>query len=313
VLFWKIPKYLIFAKDWRVPFALLSMSLRFFQSFRIHASIFIIWLVGIVLGLTAENKFLLGTSICFLTVTTTVTFISRIGAALQSDRLHDKAKTIIQKAATFIKGKQSVVARAGPVTHDLNDKDLEQWRSDLEFSMLFNRAALYFARQFKDYQNSGTTAFSAVLTILRMSIGIIFTFAVANYALFHLDQMQFAFSREPNFFGFFYYSFNNFFLNSIDGLTASGQLAQAFAMLQNFLGFVLVAIFVSLLFSIKTQRATQDIQSLIQLLEDQAVDMNDFIQGSFRVSSMQGIVDEINKMQNSLTKILLQLTGRRWN
>jgi hypothetical protein len=311
VIFWKIPNYLIFARDWRIPFALISTSLRFFQSFRLHFSLFAIWLMAGVIGVVAKDRVLLTLAIVCLLGVTLINYVLRLGSAFQGDLLNDKAKAVLKLAADNLAGKSTIQELKGKSVSEMGEKQVEQWRSDLELTMLYSRAVLYTARQFRDYQSSGMAALGSLLTIVRMFIGTVTTFAVIFYGIFKIDASQMVFNVTPNFFRFFYFSFNTMLLNSIDDMRASGQLAQSVVMIEIFVGFTLVAILITLLFSIRMKRVTEEVNTLIEILENQSNEAYRFIGETFGLQSIDTVLLEINKMQHSLTRIILQMLGRR--
>jgi hypothetical protein len=124
VLFWKIPKYLVFAQDWRMPFALLSTSVRFFQSFKMHLLLFTAWVTATLYCLSYENPTLLVLAIMVLLVTIVVNYIMRVASVFHGDQLAAKTKYLVEKIAKNLTARNSVNERQNDLPRDMDEKQI---------------------------------------------------------------------------------------------------------------------------------------------------------------------------------------------
>ncbi len=88
---------------------------------------------------------------------------------------------------------------------NLDEKQIQNWTSNVQQLVLFNRVCLFVAKKLKSYQESGFNAFSSVLSILVLVLFTVLAFAVINFWGFLIDHYYFSFSNMPSFFNFFYY------------------------------------------------------------------------------------------------------------
>ena len=80
--------------------------------------------------------------------------------------------------------------------------------------------------------------------------------------------------HQAKFFTFFYYSFNNLLFNSIQEIVAVMPMSQMISMIESMFALILVAIFISLILSVKSQRLTDELNQAINNLEKQGGKMD---------------------------------------
>lgn len=180
--------------------------------------------------------------------------------------------------------------------------------TNLQTSVLFNRVCLFAAKKLRDYQNSGLNVVSYVLTILLLVALTIFSFAAINFGLYKIDPGMFAVAGIPNFFTFFYYSFNNLLFNSIQEITPVTPISQSVSMIESFFALFLVAIFISLLLSVRSQRHADELNEVIKGIEEQGTDMEGFIKDEYRINSIEDAMAELDKLKAGTAKLLYKIT-----
>ena len=185
---------------------------------------------------------------------------------------------------------------------------MDKWTTSLQMSVLFNRICLFAAKKLRDYQSSGLNVVSYVLTILMLIVLTIFSFAVINYGLFKIDANLFGYSTTLNFFTFFYYSFNNLLFNSIIEISPNMPVSQTVSMIESFFALFLVVIFISLLFSIRSQRHTEELNDVIEVIKDQGKDMEGFIKDEYKINSIDDAIAELEKLKAGMTKFIYKIT-----
>lgn len=310
ILIWKLPKALFYTNDWRLGFAFVSASAHFFRSFRFHVVSTSMWVIGLVIGATVNDKALLVASIVMLLGICAISNIFRFVSLFTRSPLLTAFGKALGLMRNFIvdKHKKEFASRRSEVA--FTEPELDLWRSNLELSLLFNRAALYSARQFQTYQSSGLATVGATLTILRMFIGTVVTFSVVNWALYKFDSSTFIADSDTALFQFFYYSFNTMMFSDVANLTPATALSQSIRMIEIVFGFLLLGIFVTLIITLKSQRSTEETQSLVDLLRQQGSEMGEFIRTSFQFYSLEDALQELNKVPGALTKIMLYFSQR---
>jgi hypothetical protein len=180
--------------------------------------------------------------------------------------------------------------------------------ANLQTSVLFNRVCLFAAKKLRDYQNSGLNIIYYVLTILLLILITIFSFAVINFGLYKIDSAFFGFPDIPNFFTFFYYSFNNLLFNQIQELIAVGPISQTVSMIESFFALFLIVIFVSLLISVRGQKHTEELNEVIKGVEEQGSSMEGFIRDEYKINNIEDAMAELEKLKAGLTKFIFKIT-----
>ena len=190
----------------------------------------------------------------------------------------------------------------------LNEIQIEKWTDDLGAVVLANRACLFAAMKLKEYQRSGFSIIFGVLTALALVVATTITFSAINFALQNADPTQFE-ASSVSFFSFFYYSFNNLLFNSIKEIAPAKGLAQSISMIQNFFALFLIAMFVSLLITVRSERYAQELDNVARTVEAEGLEIELYIRKEFHLESVEQAMTELERLQASLIKILVWLTN----
>jgi hypothetical protein len=191
----------------------------------------------------------------------------------------------------------------------MKGKQLEKWVTDVQQLVLFNRICLFVAKGLKSYQESGINIVSFIISILFLALYTIFSFALINFGVYKINSDFFAFSQVPTFFTFFYYSFNLLLLNSVQELFAIAPVSQTILMIESFFGLFLVAIFVSLVFSVKSQKYVDELNHAINKLTEEGDRMEQHIKEHYGLDNIPAALEALQKLKSSLVDLLYKITN----
>ncbi len=309
VLFWKIPFFIFKQKSWNFAFAFINAIISFFKSIKYNFITVAVYLVSLAIVFGFSSKKLLWPAILVLFIILLIIYIHRFILVFKPSSIFQVQKNIFseirkQGSSSFALDKS---IKDLPITN-LDSKQLEKWTTNLQASVLFNRICLFTAKKLRDYQNSRLNIISYVLTILILIVLTSFSFAVINFGLFKISNEFFSFSIYPSFFTFFYYSFNNLLFNLIKEITPIMPVSQVVSMIESFFALFLVAIFISLLLSVRSQRQAEELNEAIKGIEVQGTEMEGFIKDEYKINSIEDAMAELEKLKASLVKFIYKIT-----
>lgn len=309
VLLWKLPYFVFKQKSWIFAFAVINAVISFFKSLKYNFITAAFFLVALAIIFGFSNPNLLWPAIAAVLVTLSMIYVHRFILVFRPSsifQVHIKIFSGIRKNAATSFALEAEIKNL-PVT-DLSEKQLEKWVANLQTSVLFNRVCLFAAKKLRDYQNSGLNIVSYVLTILLLVALTIFSFAAINFGLYKVDLSTFAVTGTPTFFTFFYYSFNNLLFNSIAEIMPATVMSQTASMVESFFALFLVAIFISLLLSVRSQRHAEELNEVIKGIEEQGADIESFIKDEYRINSIEDAMAELEKLKAGMAKFLYKIT-----
>lgn len=309
IFFWKIPYFIFKLRSWVFAFAFINAIISFFKSIKYNFITFALFLVSLSIIFNFSNEKLLWSASTIILVILLITYIYRLFLVLKPSsifQVYTKIFSELRKNAVRSWTLDESIKNL-PV-ESLNQEQLETWIENLQMSVLFNRVCLFMAKKLRNYQNSGLNVISYVLTILFLIALTVFSFAVINYGLFKIDSGLFSYSTTPSFYTFFYYSFNNLLFNSIREITPILFISQTISMIEYFLALFLIVIFVSLLFSVKSQRHTEELNDLIKEITDQGKYMESFIKDEYKINSISDAIVELKNLKASMIKLIYIIT-----
>ena len=309
IFFWKIPFFIFKQKSWLLAFAFINAVISFFKSLKYNFIATSLFLVSVMTILIFSDKKVLWISSTLILLILSVTYIHRFILVFKPSSIF---QVYIKIFSGIKKHGVSLFARDESIKDievaDLTSKQLEKWTANLQTSVLFNRVCLFAAKKLRDYQNSGLNIIYYVLTILLLILITIFSFAVINFGLYKIDSNFFNFPDLPNFFTFFYYSFNNLLFNQIQELIAVGPVSQTTSMIESFFALFLIVIFVSLLISVRGQKHTEELNEVIKGVEEQGLSMEGFIRDEYKINNIDDAMAELEKLKAGLTKFIFKIT-----
>lgn len=309
VLFWKIPFFVFKQRSWIFAFAFINSVISFFKSIKYNFITAAIFLVSLAVIFSFSNAKLLWPATVTLLVLLLITYIHRFILVFKPSSIFQAHRKIFSGIRKH--GKPSFALDESiknlPV-EGLDQKQLEKWTTSLQISVLFNRICFFTAKKLRDYQNSGLNALSCVLTILQLIILTIFSFAVINYGLYKIDSNFFDLSTTPTFFTFFYYSFNNLLFNSIQEVVPIMLIPQTISMVESFFALFLVVIFASLLFSVRSQRHSEELNEVIKGIEREGISMESFIRDEYKINNIDDAMAELEKLKAGLIEFIYKIS-----
>ena len=308
ILAWRILVILYKQESWILAFAFINAIISFFRSIRV---IFIgssFLLVSVVIVIYASNKPLLWLANGIILALLLLAYVHRFVLVFRPSGIfqaHINLFSGIREHGT----KQFVLDESIKIlpVASLDKGQLEKRTTNLQMSVLFNRTCLFTARRLRDYQSSGVSTISGILTILLLILLTIVSFAAINLALYKIDPELFDVSiSQAGFFIFFYYSFNNLLFNSIKEVTPIMPISQAASMAESFLAFFLVVIFVSIILSVRGQRYSEELNQAIDRIEKEGADMESFIRSEYSVGGIDDAIHELEKVKASFISFILR-------
>jgi len=313
IVFWRIPFFIIKNKRWNLLFAFVDSVVSFFASFKKTFITTSVFLIATVMILASSNKVLLWLSIIVLTLILLLIFFQRMISVFRQSMTYKLYGKFFSFGGNNLRNSSistvSVLANEGYVgVENLEDNQIQSIVTDLQTLVLMNRVCLVVAKGLKSYQETGWRIISSVLGILLMIIYTVFSFATINYGLYKINPNYFTYLHPPTFFNFFYYSFNLLLNSTIPEIVATTSVAQIFSMVQAFFALFLVLIFVTLVFTFRSQREMVEINVAIDNLSEEGKVMENFIRDHYKLETIEVAIKFLETLKAVFVKWLYQMT-----
>lgn len=304
IIFFKIPYFVFRQKSWVFAFGIINAIVSFFKSIKYNFIVGAIYLISVCLILNFKNEYLLWAAIITLMFFLVATYIRRFIMVFQSSLIFQIHSDVVSKLKTFTTNQYGLGDEIKNLPVEKLDKEqLEKWTTNLQFNLLFNRGCYFFAKKLKDYQESKFNVIAYVFNLLMLILITVLTFAVINWGLFKIDSSLYELQQAPRFFHFFYYSFSGLVFNSISQVAPIKPLSLGFLMIEEFFAMVLVSIFITLLFTVKSEKHSIELDTAIRDIKEQAKSMESFIQDEYKLPISEAI-KELEKLKGSMIKVI---------
>jgi hypothetical protein len=190
----------------------------------------------------------------------------------------------------------------------MDKMQVEKWTTNVQSFVLYNRVCLFVAKRLRSYQESGFNIVSSIIAILLLVVFTVLSFALVNFGLFKINQHFFSSSIAPTFFNFFYYSFNVLLFNPIQDIVATTPTSQVISMTESFFALFLVAIFVSLVLSVRSQKDANELNDLIKDLNEEGTKMEGYIREKYKFNNVEEAMEALQKLKASFTGFIYKIT-----
>lgn len=311
VLLWKIPVFVFKQKSWILAFALFDAVISFFRSIKFSFITTSFFLVSLAIIFGFSNEIFFWISIAAVIVILSAVYIHRFALVFKRCGVYQVYNKMFSRIGEFLSSSPAYAldeSMTNLPVESLDEKQLQKWTTNVQTLVLFNRICLFVARKLKTYQGSGLNIVSSVLIILALIALTILSFAAVNFGLYKINQQFFAFSAVPTFFTFFYYSFNNLLFNPIQDIVPSLAISQTISMIESTFALFLVAIFVSLVFSVRSQRHIDELNEVMKSLEEQGTKMEGYIREEYKLNNIDDAMASLQKLKSVMTDVLYKIT-----
>lgn len=307
---WKTPYFIFKQKSWVLAIALINSIIAFFISFKHTFIISVVYILCAVLIFKSSSTYYLYGSAIFILITLIITFFNRVIMIFKPSKVNIAYINFLSRPIehTFVPQFKLDENIKNLPLNELSEKQLEKWTGNLQNIVFYNRIYLFMAKKIKNYQESKLNyAFYAFTTFGLIMLTVI-SFSLINFALYKINLNSFKVIAEPEFFTFFYYSFNNLLFNAVDEIKPINMYTQAISMIESFLALFMGMIFVSLMFSAKSARHTRELDLVILKFETQGKGFESFIRSEYKINTIEEALEELQKVQAVFIKFLYKLS-----
>lgn len=310
IFVWFIPKALYKTGNLNLAIGCIDGFSSMFVSFKYNFITFSMFTISFVSIFTFQNKVVLYLSASIITLLIFAAYVRRMYFIFRPTSLFTFAKTaftsINKHTATTYILQEDLKSIAIP---SMNEAQQKKWIETLQNSVLYNRCFLFAAKKLKSYQQSGLNLVAYMVMILTLLSITIISFAAINYALYIANSSSFIVKNAPDFFTFFYYSFNNFVLNSISEIAPNDKISQSTLMLEQFFVAFLLVNIASLFFSFRSQRSAEELQEIIKDMEKESEKIESIIKTDYNIPTIEDAINELEKAKSGSISIILALSN----
>lgn len=307
---WKIPKIIYKKKQWVLAFALVNTTTSFFATIRYNIIMSAAFLASAAVIFTASNQKLLWIAMCIIVVALYSVYVHRFILAIRPlsvFRVHDKVVCWLSDFATKALAPDPKLSRK-PYSK-LTTQQADNWKTNLQLSILMSRGCLFLAKKLKHYQMSGAGACSAALIVLFLVTLTVIVFAIANFALYKIDPSNFTASEPVSAFTFLYYSFSTIVFQKLTELAPVTDPSRMLWMLEGMSALLFALIFVSVMFSTRNQRQTEQINEVIESISSHGKKMETFVIDKYKFSSIDDALSELTRLKAGMISFIYRLSA----
>ncbi len=307
IVCWKIPLFVLKQRSWVLAFAIINGVVSFFRSIKYKFISATLFLLAAVIVLVVPEKISLWVAITVIFGLLCAAYIRSILFIFRPSALYEiHAKAV---AGLIDAGKNSYSLEKeikGMAVAQLSDKQLEKWVSGLQFAILYNRGCYFVSKKLRDYQNSKFSFMSYLVNLFFIIVATIFAFALINYGLYKINNTYFDVTRS-GFFYFFSYSFSTFTFSGISEIAAVTPVSQLSQMIEKFFALFVGFIFVSHLFSIRSDRYANEMGEVIAVIKKRGDDMGAFIEDEYKLT-FEEAMKELERLKGNMLNFIYLLS-----
>lgn len=307
-LLWRIPSFIFRRKSWVLAFAAFNFTIEFFRSFRRNVTATTILVACIITSIVATGDVLLYLAVAGLLSTILFLYYATFKSAFAPAQIYTLYIRLLPSVSGYITKNNKLdeaIRNLPAASWDATQRKV--WVEKVQFPILVNRFYLFLARKFRDYQQSPVPYLHNVGIIAALFLITIVSFGSINLAIYKTDPGQYEITRA-NFFTFIWYSFNTFVFNFVKEVSPEGAVGKTIWMTEAALALFLIAIVVAMYLSIRSQRISEQVDTVVAALENEGEELESFVKQEYQIGSIDEAVAELDRVKAGLIQIVLWLT-----
>ena len=304
--------FLIFKEgNWNFIIALIDSVFTFFKEGKIKFIKTSVFLIAMFLIFHSKNISVLWISISLLTIIIVWAYIQHLIFIIKPSKVFLFYTKIVSDGGELLRNpklKNETLEKTQSELEKMDKTELQSWVANIQVLVFFNRICLFLAKKLQSYRKSRFNTVSSIFSIIILMLFTVATFSFINFGLFKISPDYFDSTISPKFFNFIYYSYNNLLFSSIPDLIASSPISQFFSMVESFLCLFLVAILITIIFSVKQEKENQEIDDLISTLSSEGLKMESYITKKYRFASIAEVMMLLRDLNALLSEILFKVS-----
>jgi hypothetical protein len=304
-----IPWFIFKQKSWTFAFAVINSTISFFKSLKYSFITTALFLGSLACVFAFNNHYILWSAVVILLILTVANYIRKAWFALKPSEIFGVQLSLFKRLRNISKSTYTLDEDIRDIQLvNMTTQQLQKWTEKLQTAVLFNRICLFVVKKLRDFRNSPWQLVPPILSIIFLIVFTITAFTGINYGLFKINHEWYQYSQYPSVFTFIYYSFNALVLSGISELSSSSVISQSAIMLEKFGGLLLVIIMVTLLFAVRSERNSDELEEVIAGIEQEGSSMEQFIRDEYKVGGIEGALTELQRLKSSMIQFLFKMS-----
>lgn len=190
---------------------------------------------------------------------------------------------------------------------DMSSKQLQTWCSNLQLTVIANRACYFLSSKLSDYKKSRYGVIFNIFSVILLFLITVVFFAFINYGVFKVWPEYYATNANDKLFDFLYYSFNTIHFNNIADITPTVHLSKFIFMFEQFFALLLIGIFFTLFLSVKNDKESKEIDDVVEQIKAQGDTIGTFVESEYKLS-IEDAISELGRLKVGMIKIIFYLS-----
>ncbi|PYT01565.1 MAG: hypothetical protein DMF63_01595 [Acidobacteria bacterium] len=306
VICWKFPRMLWKAKSPLITLTFLNVVLSFFRSIRynVASGAALVFFSGVAL-ISDSLYFVIG-AVLSLILLLIMIYANRLRIVLRPSVLyvlHSRAITFISN--TFQKLYKPANELQPFAWNNVPEAKKSEILVNLQLLMIANRGAFFLSEKLRQFHQSNVRVIFYLFNLLILIFTTVYIFAVANYGIWRVSPDSFQVS-DSRFFTFVYYSFASVFGRGINEIVPTADFTRLLVMLQIVFSFFVLAIILTLVFSLQNKRDEEGIETAIQTIRKEGEAVDTFINSEYRMTSDE-VLKELERTKAAFVRVIYYL------
>lgn len=307
---WKLCFLIVRSGSWVLGISFMNWFMSIFSDLFYKLIVTAAYAVSISLILFASDKLFITCGMALLTLAVIATFVRMAVNSFRAPRV----LAVYRKFFGFLaKGREDFkVEEAGPKGVKLAlmpEEGKVKYAEALRMRILLNRGALFFATRLRDFQKSQAIALSGLASALNLVVISSAAFAVLYAGAQRIDPTSISSEMTMEAFDYVYLSFNNMIFSDVAGVAFVDNLSRGLSMLQRFLTFTMLGLFVGVIMSIRGRRYQQELEETIEEIKSAGGIFEKSIVNYYGYSGIDEAVEDLRHIQKDMADFIVRISA----
>jgi hypothetical protein len=312
VVFWKIPRMLIWFRSWNLILALITILSSTLHKFRIKLAVRAAELLVCILALTTSTSWLSAVCACLLSVAVVYHYVQTVMAGIRGSKFSQYQQRAVDATTDLKMTEGAQIApelRSDEVTQ-FDKEQIDKFTISVASGLLQVKTLTFYAAILRQYRRSHALVFLSAISYLWLFIQSAILLTLINYSVYQASPGQFVVTDRPSIVQFLYYSITALYGNTVPQISARGDVAVLIATATAIYGPIfLLSLGWQLFAGLRPSRDDEAFGSLIARLKLKEKKLSEELQAEYEVSPDEAL-RRLQEIGSDAAKLIVSVLAR---
>ena len=292
ILFWKIPRLLMWFRSWNLLLALSTLCVSMFSRFRWRFFIRAFEILVVVVAVVSRSPRVAVVCAVLLSIALVYHYVQTIVGGVRASKFVGYQQKLVRSVTS--KSRIEPLRIGDELRSDeverFNKEQLTKFTNSITIGLFTLKVMSFYSGLLQQYRRSHALIFLNVLSYLWLLLQSIFLLALINRSIYIAAPTQYDVSGTPSLVGFLFYSVTSLYGNTIPQITAVGAAALSVATATAIYGPIfLITLGAQLFMTFRQSKDDAAFGDLIKFVKSREARLSEILEADYEMTPEEAV------------------------